>query len=213
MTRSRTFWTTAAVLVAGFILHGQQSAQRPLSPPGTAATQVGGRWVKDDRGERYEGGKWIDVVYNRPLLRTRTGIFGSGADYGKKVGAGAPVWRAGANQSTRFRTEVPLTFGGKTLPAGEYSLFVDLKPEGWTLIFSNWGAQQKFDPNDKSALWGSYNYTADKDVLRAPMQVSTLPMSIDQLSIGFADVTENTGKLVIWWDTTQAIAPFTVAGA
>jgi hypothetical protein len=41
----------------------------------------------------------------------------------------------GADQTTRFRTEVPLAFGGKTLAAGEYSTFVDLKEGAWTLIF------------------------------------------------------------------------------
>lgn len=213
MTKSRVFWAATAVLAAALTLDAQQAPQRPLSPPGTAATQVGGQWVKGERGERYEGGKWIEVTYNRPLLRTRPGIFGSGADYGKQVNGNAPVWRVGANQSTRFKTEVPLTFGGKTLPAGEYSMFVDLKAEGWTLIFSTWGAQQKYDPNDKTALWGAYNYTPDKDVLRAPMQVSSIPISVDQLTIGFADVTATGGKLAIWWDTTQATIPFTVAGS
>lgn len=213
MKTSRFFWAGAAVLATGLALHAQQPAQRPLSPPGSAATQVGGQWVKGERGERYENGKWIEVTYNRPLLRTRTGIFGSGADYGKKVNGNAPVWRVGANQSTRFKTEVALKFGDKVLPAGEYSMFVDLKPEGWTLIFSTWGAQQKYDPNDKAALWGSYNYTPDKDVLRAPMTVGTIPMSVDQLSIGFVDVTNNGGTLAIWWDKTQATIPFTVAAS
>jgi hypothetical protein len=213
MKTSRFFWAATAVLAAGLALDAQQPPQRPASPPGTAATQVGGQWVKGERGERYENGKWIEVTYNRPLLRTRSDIFGSGAEYGKKVNGNAPVWRVGANQSTRFKTEVPLSFGGKTLPAGEYSMYVDLKADGWTLIFSSWGAQQKYDPNDKTALWGAYNYTADKDVLRVPMQVSSIPMSIDQLSIGFVDMTANGGKLAIWWDTTQAIVPFTVAGS
>jgi hypothetical protein len=89
-------------------------------------------------------------------------------------------------------------------------MFVELKDTEWTLIFSSWGAQQKFDRNDKTALWGSYNYTPDKDVLRAPMKVETIPMSVDQLSIGFVDVTTTGGRLAIWWDKTQASVPFTV---
>ena len=161
---------------------------------------------------RYENGKWIDVTYNRPLLRARPDIFGSGADYGKAANGDGPVWRVGANQTTRFKTEVALTFAGKTLPAGEYSMFVDLKENNWTLIFSTWAAQQKYDPNDKTALWGAYNYTPDKDVLRVPMTVSAIPMSIDQMSIGFVDVTATAGTLAIWWDKTQALAAFTVAG-
>lgn len=212
MQTSRFLWAATALLAASVALDAQ-TAQRPLSPPGTAATQVGGQWVKGERGERYENGKWVEVVYNRPLLRQRPGIFGSGEEYGKRVNGNAPVWRLGANQSTRFRTEVDLKFGDKVLPAGEYSMFIDLKPGAWTLIFSTWGAQQKYDPNDKAALWGSYNYTPDKDVLRAPMTVSSIPMAIDQLSIGFVDVTAKGGTLAVWWDTTQATIPFAVAGS
>ncbi len=90
---------------------------------GTAATQVGGTWAKatPEAEPRYTGGKWIEVTYGRPVLRGRTAVFGTGADYGKKVSDGVPVWRAGANLTTRFATEVPLVFGGKTLAAGEYS--------------------------------------------------------------------------------------------
>src|SRR5579859_797558 len=76
--------------------------KKPLSPHGTAATQVGGKWANDAQGQsRYSDGKWIEVDYSRPILRGRADIFGSGADYGKKVTAGAPVWRAGANQTTK----------------------------------------------------------------------------------------------------------------
>jgi len=86
------------------------------------------------------------------------------------------VWRAGANVTTRLKTEVPLVFGEKTVPAGEYSLFIDLKsPREWTLIVSNWAAQTKFDPQNKTALWGAYGYTPDKDVARFPMKVDALP--------------------------------------
>jgi hypothetical protein len=209
---SRTAWLAAALAASSVTLAlAQQPAPRPASPPGTTATQVGGQWVKTERGERYENGKWIEITYNRPLLRGRGGIFGAGAEYGKKVNGGAPVWRLGANQSTRIKTEVGLKFGDKALPAGEYSMFVDLKEGNWTLIFSSWGAQQKYDPNDKTALWGSYNYTPDKDVLRVPMTVGAIPMAIDQLSIGFVDMTNTGGTIAIWWDKTQATVPFSVA--
>ena len=213
-TRFTSLMTVALVVGSLSAASAQTPAPaRPASPPGTASTQVGGQWVKTERGQRYENGKWIDITYNRPLLRARPGIFGSGAEYGKTVLGGAPVWRAGANQTTRFKSEVALSFGGKTLPAGEYSVFIDLKENAWTLVFSNWAAQQKYDPADKTALWGSYNYTADKDVIRVPMTVAAIPMSIDQLSMGFVDVTTAGGTLAIWWDKTQATAAFTVAGS
>ena len=188
------------------------AAQRPLSPPATATTMVGGAWVTNAEGNLvYEGGKWIEVAYSRPMLRQRANIFGAGAGYGKAVLAGAPVWRVGANQTTRLKTEVPLVFGGKTLPAGEYSMFVDLKEGAWTLIFSSWPAQQKYNPNDKTALWGAYGYTPDKDVLRVPMNVdAALEARFEQLAIIFVDVTKDSGTLAIVWDTTMAMAPFTV---
>ncbi|HEV3486290.1 MAG TPA: DUF2911 domain-containing protein, partial [Vicinamibacterales bacterium] len=142
--------------------------------------------------------------------RGRTNLFGTGADYGKALLRGAPVWRAGADMSTRLKTEVPLLFGEKKIPAGEYSLFIDLKPENWTLIVSSWPAQEKFDRNNKEALWGAYNYTPDKDVARVPMSLNQLDMSIEQLTWSFANVTKGGGTLMLVWDTVMATTPFTV---
>src|SRR5262245_39106523 len=112
--------------------------RRPMSPDGAAQTQVLGKWVKGERPafslgrQNYEGGKWIEITYGRPLERGRD-LFGSGPNYGKAaldVGTAnfpaPPVWRAGANVSTRLKTEATLNFGGKTVPAGEYSLFITL---------------------------------------------------------------------------------------
>jgi hypothetical protein len=195
-----------AILVAGSM--AQTPVRKPASPAGTAATQIGGKYVDVQGGQRYQDGKWIEVTYNRPIKRGRQNLFGAGADYGKAVSDGSPVWRAGANQTTRFKTEVPLVFDGKTLPAGEYSVFVELKENAWTLIFSNWPAQEKYDPNNKAALWGSYGYTPDKDVLRAAMKVETLPLSIDQFTIAFIDMSATGGTLAMCWDTTMATVSF-----
>ena len=195
-----------AALVAGSL--AQTPVRKPASPPGTAATQIGGKYVEVQGGQRYQDGKWIEVTYSRPIMRGRQNLFGAGADYGKAVSDGAPVWRAGANQTTRFKTEVPLVFDGKTLPAGEYSVFVELKENAWTLIFSNWPAQEKYDTNNKEALWGAYGYTPDKDVLRAAMKVETLPLSIDQFTIAFIDMSAAGGTLAMVWDTTMATVEF-----
>ena len=195
-----------AILVAGSL--AQTPARKPASPAGTAATQIGGKYVEVQGGQRYQDGKWIEVTYSRPIMRGRQNLFGAGADYGKAVCDGSPVWRAGANQTTRFKTEVPLVFNGKTLPAGEYSVFVELKENAWTLIFSNWPAQEKYDTNNKEALWGAYGYTPDKDVLRAAMKVETLPLSIDQFTIAFIDMSAAGGTLAMVWDTTMATVEF-----
>lgn len=195
-----------AILVAGSL--AQTPVRKQASPAGTAATQIGGKYVEVQGGQRYQDGKWIEVTYSRPIKRGRQNLFGAGADYGKAVCDGSPVWRAGANQTTRFKTEVPLVIDGKTLPAGEYSVFVELKENAWTLIFSNWPAQEKYDPNNKAALWGSYGYTPDKDALRAAMKVEILPLSIDQFTIAFIDMSVDGGTLAMVWDTTIATVEF-----
>lgn len=189
---------------------------RPASPRGQASTQVGGEWVEQDGRTRYQGGKWIDIDYGRPILRGRTDIFGSGEDYGEDVTAGAPVWRAGANQTTRLSTEAALTIGGKTLEPGEYSLFVDLAqgesgPE-WTLIVSSQPRQESFSRDDEVATWGAYRYDPEYDVVRAPMEVTTSEHALDQLTVVFLDVTSEGGTLAMAWEKTFATVPFGLAG-
>ncbi|MEW6363583.1 MAG: DUF2911 domain-containing protein [Acidobacteriota bacterium] len=184
--------------------------RKPASPAGTAATQLGGKYVEGKYGLTYQGGKWIEVTYGRPIKRGRENLFGTGADYGRTLNDGAPVWRAGANQTTRLKTEVPLVFDRKTLPAGEYSVFVELKEKSWTLIFSTWPAQQEYEPGSKVALWGAYGYTSEKDVLRVAMSVGALPFSMDQFTIAFIDMTADGGKLAMMWDRTMASVAFKV---
>lgn len=211
-----------AVLMAGTIAVGaQQPPNRPLSPSGSTQAQVLGRWTKGDRPtfavgqERYVEGKWLEISYGRPALRGRD-VFGSGANYGKALidlplgqFGPPPVWRAGANVSTRLNTEATLIFGDKKVPAGEYSLFIDVKsPRDWTLIVSSWAAQQRFDQNDKTALWGAYGYTPEKDVARVAMKVEALPFSVEQLTWAFLDVSTDGGRVAISWAKTMASAPF-----
>jgi hypothetical protein len=208
MTLSRHLVT--AVIAAAMSTVASAQTRMPASPPGTSAVQVGGKYVTTEKGPVYQDGQWVTVTYGRPLLRGRTNIFGSGATYGKDILLGAPVWRVGANVSTRFKTDVPLVFAGKTLPVGEYSMFVDISEKAWTLIFSNWPQQTKYDPSNKEALWGAFNYTADRDVLRAPMTLSKTANSLDQLTIQFVDVTSAGGTLMVWWEKQMATVPFTV---
>lgn len=174
-----------------------QEDRRPASPEGTSATQV--------------DGKWIEISYGRPILRGRTNIFGAGADYGKKLSDGAPVWRAGANRTTLLRTETPIEIGGARLAAGEYAVLVELKGErDWTLILSSQAHQRTYSKQNTTDLWGSYNYTPSKDVARAAMRVETIPFSIDQLTWGFTDVSAGGGTLRLWWDRNMASVPFTI---
>ena len=209
MTRS----ATAAILILSASVLTSAQQERPLSPPGTATAMVGGEWVKDAAGAPvYQGGKWIEVTYGRPMLRQRTNIFGAGADYGVAVRAGTALWRAGANSTTVLKTEVPLAFAGKTVPAGEYGVLIDLRsPSQWTLVLTSQPRQAQFDANNKTDLNGATNYDQKFDVARVPMQVdSKAPSRLDQLTIFFCDVTKTSGKLAIAWENTVATVEFTV---
>src|SRR5215510_12812050 len=115
MTRA---WLGSGLIIMGLgigIAAQQPAPPRPASPDGSAQTQVLGQWTKPARPaftlgrETYMNGKWIEITYGRPLQRGRD-LFGSGADYGKAVNdvgtpsfPAPPVWRAGANVSTRLK--------------------------------------------------------------------------------------------------------------
>jgi hypothetical protein len=186
-----------ACLVAALAPAAAQESRRPASPEGTAATQV--------------NDKWIELSYGRPILRGRINIFGSGADYGKKLNDGGPVWRAGANRTTLLRTELPLQIGGRRVAPGEYAVLVELKNEkDWTLILSTQPYQRDYDPKNTTELYGGFNYKPDRDVARAPMRVETIPFSIEQLTWAFTDVTPAGGTMRLWWEKNMASVGFKI---
>jgi len=196
MTR-RLITGILALVLASSLTAAQQPARRPASPEGTAATQV--------------DGKWIEIVYGRPILRGRTNIFGSPADYGKTLFDGGTVWRAGANVSTRLRTEAALDIGGKRVAPGEYVMLIDLKgPNDWTLILTSQPYALTFDPQNTRELYGGYNYRPDFDVARVPMKTESLPFSVDQLTWVFTDVTPAGGAVRIAWERAMASALFKI---
>lgn len=175
----------------------QPQRRRPASPEGTASTQV--------------NGQWIEIVHGKPILRGRTNIFGSGADYGKTLFDGGTVWRAGANVSTRLRNEMPLEIGGKRIPPGELVILIDMKSEkDWTLILTAQPYALTFDPQNTKELYGGYNYRPEQDVARAPMTVERLPYSADQLMWWFTDVTPSGGTMRVAWERMMASVPFKI---
>jgi len=206
--RRKLLATGAAALAMGALMFAQGG--RPASPAGTAATEIGGKYDPNAAEPTYKGGKWIEITYGRPIKRGRDLFGGSGDKYGKVVNPDAPVWRAGANFTTQLKTDVPLVINGKTLAPGAYAMLIDLKPNNWTLIVSSQKVQTRYDPKNTTELWGAYNYTLDKDVVRAPMKLETLPHTIEQLTWEFVDVTDAGGSLAIMWDKTMASVPFKI---
>jgi len=181
--------------------------RRVASPAGASSTQVGGRY---DERNGYVGGKWLEVRYGRPIKRGRD-LFGP-ADYAEFLNDGAPVWRAGANVTTRLNTEVAIVIGGVTIAPGEYSLFIDLQRDGWVLVVSSWPAQTTtYDVKNKQALFGAYDYTPDRDIVRTRMTRTKLPYSFDQLAWEFLNMDATGGRLAMIWDTQLAWVRFNIA--
>ncbi|MCI0637147.1 MAG: DUF2911 domain-containing protein [Actinobacteria bacterium] len=210
MLRRTLILGTALAMAGAALATAQQNP--PLSPPGTANALVGAKWEKNEEGNlRAQGGKWLEVNYNRPSLRGRTNIFGSGADYGKAVSGDTRIWRAGANANTTFKTESPLMVGGKRVEPGIYAVLVELKQPAWTFILSSQPRTDKFDDPDKTKLFATSNYDPKFDVVRVPMTMLTPKASIDQFTIGFVDMSDAGGKLAMAWENTAALVPFTVA--
>ncbi|HJN44501.1 MAG: hypothetical protein CL477_11570 [Acidobacteria bacterium] len=209
MTRARLLFTLGAIcMVAQAAMPAPAPAQerRIMSPAGSSATQIGGTYYDPVRG--FVNDDWVEIRFGRPLRRGRD-IFGLD-DYAEHLNDGAPVWRAGANETTRLITDVPLVFGDTTVEPGEYTVFIDLTATPWTFILSTWPAQVRYDEANREALFGAFEYTPDRDVLRQPMTVETLAHAFDQLSWQFLDVTEEGGTLGMFWDTSLASVPFTL---
>jgi hypothetical protein len=135
------------------------------------------------------GGKSIKTDYSSPRMNGRK-IFGDLVPFGK-------VWRTGANEATTFVTSGDVVVGGKTIPAGSYTLFTVPNPDKWTLII-----------NKKTGEWGiPYKYESD-ELARVDMKVSKLPSPVENFTISYVQ-SGNGCTLQIDWETTRASVDIT----
>ena len=87
------------------------------------------------------------------------------------------VWRTGANEATTFVTSSDVVVGGKTVPAGSYTIFTVPTADKWTLIV-----------NKKTGEWGiPYKYESD-ELARVDMKVSTLPSPVENFTIAYGSL-------------------------
>jgi len=116
--------------------------------------------------------------------------------YGDLVPFGQ-VWRAGANEATTFVTSSEVVVGGKTVPAGSYTIFTLPALDKWTLII-----------NKKTGEWGiPYKYESD-ELARVDMKVSKLPAAVEDFTIAY-DKSESGCTLRMDWETTRASVDIT----
>src|SRR5579871_5371365 len=158
---------TAALSATAF---AQMGGSRP-SPSASASCDLG-------------GGKTVKIDYSSPRMKGRK-IFGDLVPNGE-------VWRTGANEATTFVPSSDIVVGGKTVPAGSYTIFTVPNTDKWTLIV-----------NKKTGEWGiPYKYESD-ELARIDMKVSKLPSPVENFTISF----EKSGSgctMNIDWETTRA---------
>jgi len=109
--------------------------------------------------------KIVKVTYSRPQLK--------GRDIAKLVPAGK-MWRTGANEATEITFYKDVTFGGKDVKAGRYSLFTIPGGKEWTVVLST-----------AKNVWGAYFYKQDEDVVRVQAKVSQSDDTIEAFSMIF----------------------------
>jgi hypothetical protein len=130
---------------------------------------------------KFSDGKTITVDYSSPRMKGRK-IFGELVAFGE-------VWRTGANEATTFVNTANVTIGGKSVPAGNYTIFTVPKQGNWTLIV-----------NRKTGEWGiPYKYEAD-ELARVDMKVSQTPSAVENFTIAF----DQACTLTVSWENTQA---------
>lgn len=137
----------------------------------------------------------VEINYSRPAVKGRQ-VWGALVPYGwNKQGFGngkdAP-WRAGANENTTITLSHPAKIEGAFVPAGTYGLFFVINQDNsGEVILSK-----------ENQSWGSFFYEADKDQLRAKIQVRENNHT-EFLTYDFVNLAKNSGELVLNWEKKQ----------
>ncbi len=132
----------------------------------------------------------IEVSYSRPGIKGRK-IFGDLVPYNK-------VWRTGANNATTITFGDDVIIEGTKVAAGKYGLLTIPGQNEWTIIFT-----KQTDVTNAAA------YKQDQDVLRVTVKPYMLPFSIETFTIGFNDISVNSCRLELMWDSVYIPLPVT----
>lgn len=121
------------------------------------------------------------ITYGQPSKKDRE-IFGKLVPYGQ-------VWRTGANEATTVQFKKDVTFGGKKVKAGTYSLFTIPTENEWTIIL-----------NSELGQWGAYKYNDIKknNVAEVKVKATNTASFMEKLTI-----TTDDKKITIGWDKTS----------
>lgn len=134
----------------------------------------------------------VSVEYSRPSAKGRN-IFGNLVPFGK-------TWRTGANANTIITFGTDVVIGGKTLPKGEYALFVAPKPDSWDVYFytdtNNWGLPEKWNE--------------EKIAVKTTVKPITLSNFVETFTVGIGGLDNDFGHIEVSWEKTLVSIKFEV---
>ena len=162
-------WMLVAIAIAALAALWLAQPNKPASPPGEATL-------------KFADGKTVAIQYSRPFVRGRK-IFGGLVPYDQ-------VWRTGANAATSLKTDVSLTIGGASVPAGSYTLYTLPEANSWKLII-----------NKQTGQWGT-QYNQGQDLARVDMKVTQRSSPLEEFTISFDKTSGDSATLKLEWDTT-----------
>ncbi|MBK6975867.1 MAG: DUF2911 domain-containing protein [Cytophagaceae bacterium] len=123
----------------------------------------------------------VKVGYSPPIMKNRK-IFGELVPYNT-------VWRTGANEATLVTFSKNCFMAGKSIKAGDYSLWTIPRKKNWVIILNN-----------ETGQWGT-NYDENKDYLRFTIKSESSPKLTDKLTIGFKNI-KNGLNMELKWENT-----------
>lgn len=130
--------------------------------------------------------KQVKIIYSRPQLKGRSL---------SKLAPAGKVWRTGANEAPEITFYKDVTFGGKAVKAGTYTLFTIPGEKEWTVILST-----------AKNVWGSYFYKESEDVVRVNGSVSKAKDTVEAFSIAF-EGEDNAYNMYLGWGNVVVSVP------
>jgi hypothetical protein len=143
-------------------------------------------------------GNRVTITYGRPYA-IKPGTTEVRKIWGGLVPYGKP-WRMGADEATLLVTQKPIELGGKTIPAGSYTLY---------MVPSETGTSQLAI----STHLGGWGIPVDTmhDLAQVDLTKTALDKPADQFTMGIEKNPAGGGVLKLMWESTQFSVPFTVS--
>ena len=125
------------------------------------------------------------------------------------------MWRAGENQVTTLTTEGDITIGGKKVPAGKYSLYVNAPATGdWSIAINSdlglpliklWDKAPDAMKNEPWPHLEGYKNISAKEIARAPMKSGTTSPAAELFTIDTKAAGKGATMTLSWGERSWAI--------